>query len=145
MGACIEAVYQRTERGRREWIEGTLEQAAALKEARSRFPDDLQFSRWLAESDLDHASRDDRDALVGMGEDLETARIVLEELPERWSWANIWRCRPNGRMPAGIDIRRKSYFDLVKKLSVDQQKHELQLLVHEAEQTGRVVDDVASS
>jgi hypothetical protein len=39
----IRAAYGRIGRGRQEWIEGTVELAAALKEARARFPSDQQF------------------------------------------------------------------------------------------------------
>jgi Protein of unknown function (DUF3102) len=128
LSVLIEASNQRTERARREWIEGTLELAALHKKAHELFPDDRQFAIWLAERKLDNTGRDDRDALLGMAEAMETARDVLEELSERWSWANIWRTRPNGWMPPGIDVRRKLYLDLARKLDDDQQKHELQLV-----------------
>jgi hypothetical protein len=43
----IRVSYERTEHGRHEWIEGTLELAAALAEARNRFPSNSAFAACL--------------------------------------------------------------------------------------------------
>jgi hypothetical protein len=85
----IRAAFARTERGREEWIEGTLELAACLAEGRARFIDDRQFSAWLAQNELDHLGRDDRAALLGMARDLALARLILQET-KRVSWRWIW-------------------------------------------------------
>lgn len=85
----IRAAFTRTEHGKQEWIEGTLELAVALAEARERFPNDQQFSYWLVDNDLECIGHQHRAALINMASDLVTARIVLEET-KRTSWRYIW-------------------------------------------------------
>ena len=59
------------QRGHIETIEGTLELAVALKEARDRFTDNRQFSIWLAENELDaeFIGHNNRAALINMAGD----------------------------------------------------------------------------
>jgi hypothetical protein len=85
----IRAAYKRATHSREEWIEGTLELAAALAEARGRFPADRQFSHWLVDADLQDISHQDRAALIAMAADPPTARQVLEET-KRSSWQLVW-------------------------------------------------------
>ena len=85
----IRAAYARTEHGKREWVEGTIELAAAFADARSRFPAHQQFRHWIADAELDFINHQDRAALISMADDLDLARIVLEET-ERTSWQHIW-------------------------------------------------------
>jgi hypothetical protein len=73
-----------------QWVEGTLELAVAITDARDRFPSDRQFAQWLAENELDNFSRDDRAALIQMARHLDVARIVLQET-QRTSYQWIWR------------------------------------------------------
>jgi hypothetical protein len=75
----IKAAYGRIEDGKKEWIDGTLELAAALDEARARFPSDTDFGVWLVQNELDWLGKDDRAALLGMANELDLTRIVLEE------------------------------------------------------------------
>lgn len=75
----IRAAYGRTEQGRHEWIEGTLELAAALAEARTRFKADRQFAVWLAENDLDQLGENDRAALIKMAQEPTLLRDILTE------------------------------------------------------------------
>lgn len=86
----IRTAFARTECGKQEWIEGTLELAIALAEARGRFPANQQLSVWLAENDLDVITKDDRMALINMAGHLTTSRQVLQETT-RTSWQWIWR------------------------------------------------------
>jgi hypothetical protein len=85
----IRSAYERTEHGRREWIEGTLELAAALAEARARVPADRQFSHWIVDAGLEDINHQDRAALISMAADLPATRRVLEET-KRLSWRLIW-------------------------------------------------------
>lgn len=85
----IRGAYERTERGRQEWIEGTLDLAAALAEARDQFASDKAFSVWLAENELDAIGHQDRAALINMAGHIQIAREVLQET-SRFSWRYIW-------------------------------------------------------
>ena len=85
----IRTAFERTEHGRREWIEGTLELAAALADARSRFPANQPFSHWIVDAGLEDINHQDRSALISMADDLVTARLVLSET-KRSSWRHIW-------------------------------------------------------
>ena len=64
IGARIDAAYQRTQKGQREWIEGTLQLAEAFAAARERFPSDIAFGIWCAENSHDRVNSDDRAALI---------------------------------------------------------------------------------
>ena len=85
----IKLAYGRTVCGREGWIEGTLELAAALGEARSRFPSNIDFGVWLVQNELDWLGKDDRAALLGMSEDPALTRVALEETKST-SWRLIW-------------------------------------------------------
>ena len=85
----IKLAYGRTVCGREGWVEGTLELAATLDEARSRFPSNIDFGVWLVQNELDWLGKDDRAALLGMSEDLALTRIALEETKSA-SWRLIW-------------------------------------------------------
>lgn len=82
--------HEREQRGRLEWIEGVLEVAAAMLEARDRFASNVQFGVWIAENSLNFYNDDDRNALVNMGRYPEATRIVLQETG-RHSLQHIWR------------------------------------------------------
>lgn len=85
----IRSAYERTERGRQEWIEGTLELAVTLSEARVGFPSNAAFAAWLGQNELDSFGHQDRAALINMAGDLQLTRRVLEET-KRISWRHIW-------------------------------------------------------
>jgi hypothetical protein len=85
----IKTAYERTVDGRKECVEGTLELAAMLDEARARFPSDIDFGVWLVQNELDWLGKDDRAALLGMAEDLGLTRSVLAETKST-SWRLIW-------------------------------------------------------
>jgi hypothetical protein len=85
----IRMAYERTQKGKQEWIEGTIELAVALAEARGRYPADRNFAHWLVENDLDEIGKNDRSALIGMAMHLDITRRVLQET-ERLSWRYIW-------------------------------------------------------
>lgn len=87
----IRAAYDRTQHGRQEWIEGTLELAVALADGRERFPADRQFSIWLAENDLDVISHDSRAALLNMAVVPNILRDVLTEQEAELEPITVWR------------------------------------------------------
>ena len=91
----IRAAYERTERGRHEWIEGTLDLAAALAEARERYTSDREFSHWIVDAGLEDINHQDRAALINMAGDLASARRVLEET-KSISWQLIWEHEMKG-------------------------------------------------
>lgn len=85
----IHVAHERTQHGRQEWIEGTIELAIELAAARAEFPSNHGFGVWLAENDIDDYTKDDRAALIGMGENIDITRRVLAET-DRMSWHWIW-------------------------------------------------------
>lgn len=90
IGQCINNAYERTKCGHREWIEGSLDFAAALVRARDKFgSDNNAFSEWLIKNKHDHVSHQDRAALIGLGRDLKLAREALEKTT-RNSYQHIW-------------------------------------------------------
>jgi hypothetical protein len=89
IGQRFIAGHVRAGRGVQEWVEGSLEMAAALAEARDRFLSDNEFSDWLAGQGHNLVSKNDRAALINLGRDIHTARKVLEET-ESQSYRLIW-------------------------------------------------------
>jgi hypothetical protein len=84
----IVAGRERTIAGGREFVEGTLQMAEALREAREKFDADADFGKWLADNGLD-LPKDDRAALIGMAGDIALARTILTESTSR-SCRLIW-------------------------------------------------------
>jgi hypothetical protein len=89
LAARHRAAWDRTQAGRQEWIEGTLELAAVLAEERKLLPADQDFSHWLERNGLAEINDHDRAALIGMAGDLVAARTMLEQT-QRTSWQHIW-------------------------------------------------------
>jgi len=76
--------------GRQAWIEGTLKLAQALAEGRSLCgDDDVAFGRWLVDNNADVVGRDDRAALINLGQNLTLTREILQRCASN-SWRNIW-------------------------------------------------------
>ena len=95
--AATEKMASGTEKmanGREQWIEGTLELAAVVRDARTELPDHRAFSRWLELHNLKKISPQDRSALNQFADDLVYARRLLEQ-SNSISWQQIWRTRPN--------------------------------------------------
>lgn len=86
----LQAGYDRVVRGGKEWIEGTLEVASALKEGRDECASDVEFSNWLKVNNLKFYNADQRAILIRFGHDLPMARVVLEQSIGR-SLQAIWR------------------------------------------------------
>jgi hypothetical protein len=86
----IKAAYECAKNDRKEWIEGTVKLAATLDESRTRFSSDTAFGVWLVQNELDWLGKDDRAALLGMANDLDLTRTVLEETKSA-SLRVIWR------------------------------------------------------
>lgn len=72
-----------------EWVEATLELASKLWIARQQHTSDKSFGRWLVEEELDDLGSNDRAALIGIGQNPELSRRILEET-ERTSIRTIW-------------------------------------------------------
>jgi hypothetical protein len=88
------AAYDKMQGGREQWIEGTLELAVVVAEARKKLPDHRGYSLWLQRHELEQMHPNDRAALVGFSKDLEAARKLLEQT-SGISWRVIWEARPN--------------------------------------------------
>jgi hypothetical protein len=86
----IQAGHDRIAKADQKWIEGSLEMAAALREARDILPDDIDFSTWLKTNHLDFCSKDDCTALINLASDLALFRTILGETSS-WSYQIIWR------------------------------------------------------
>lgn len=77
----IKADLVRRDQSREDWIAATADLFLDLNRARKEFQADRDFSKWLADNELgpnvlnDH----DRAAAIAMGEDIDTARAVLEK------------------------------------------------------------------
>jgi len=86
--------------GRTQWIEGTLELAAIVLEARERRPNNqvfgAWFQHWIEQHKLPPIGNNDRAALVNFAKDPITARALLEQT-HLWSWHHIWEQRPGHR------------------------------------------------
>ena len=72
-----------------EWIEATLDLAGQLWQARQQFTGDREFGYWLVENEMDDLGKNDRAALIGMGQHLELSRRTLEDT-ERSSPRYVW-------------------------------------------------------
>jgi hypothetical protein len=86
----IRAGFERAMKGGAEWVEGSLEVAAALKEGRDAVPANISFSVWLKQEKLDFYNHRDRAALIGLASDQTIARMILAESKSR-SYDLIWR------------------------------------------------------
>jgi hypothetical protein len=87
------AALDKMKAGRKQWIEGTLELAAFLRDLRLKYPDHREFSQWLARYGFQEFDARDRSALIKLAAD-PGARILLEQSTGR-SVHHIWYERPN--------------------------------------------------
>jgi hypothetical protein len=90
IGQRIVAGHARADRGEREWIEGSLDMAAAYYAGRKQFKSDVEFGDFLKRSGLDnHLGKNDRSALIHLGSNITEARKVMEDTESR-SYRLIW-------------------------------------------------------
>jgi len=90
LGSRIDVAYKRTKRIRRgEWVEGSLELAAAFVEARALFITMEAFQDWLAISGHDHVEKKQHVELLKLGSDLELAKKMFEVATKR-SYYHVW-------------------------------------------------------
>jgi hypothetical protein len=99
------AAYERCEHGAQEWIDGMLEIAAVLSEAREKFPADREFSHWLVDNGMDDFTPNDRAALINMGKQMQVLRDVLIEQREQVLPNTIWQ---KSRARFQIDLKPDS-------------------------------------
>ncbi len=78
--------YARTKEGRSGWLAGTFELATALSQARKKLPSDQEFHAWIAKAGLASISKDDRAALIYIGDHQKAAREYFTSNEESWSW-----------------------------------------------------------
>ena len=103
LGNDIDTAFERTKCGHQEWIDGSLDLAAALAKARKAFKHNADFGGWLVKNKHDHVSKDDRAGLIGLGRDLKLAREVLEKTTSN-SYQHIWKAEKS-RFPAEETVR----------------------------------------
>jgi len=85
---CIH--FKLTESGHSDWIKGAIGLAEDFYQARQEFLSNQEFAVWLAENELDYFDKDDRAALINLGEHLEVTKEVLKET-KSISYQLIWR------------------------------------------------------
>jgi hypothetical protein len=93
IGRSIRDGYERATRGgTKDWLEGSLEAAAALHRLRARFPDQYAFDKWLATSAYNCYLRSERDALIALGADIPAMRELLSQYKygTHPSYETIW-------------------------------------------------------
>ena len=73
------AGWERAEVGYTQWVEGMLEMAEALAEARAQHESEKVFEIALIKKGVEFHTSADRAALIQMGQDPKLARILLEE------------------------------------------------------------------
>ena len=96
----LRAARARTEKGRREWIEGMADEAVALTEARGQFPSNNAFSHWLIENEVEYWGADDRAAMIHLGRlNRDTLLFVLDKVADdKWQPRTIWQMLQQKRM-----------------------------------------------
>jgi hypothetical protein len=85
----IKLAYERWRKADAEWIDRTLELAAALAQARREHKSDNDFGIWLKKGEVG-VSEMDRKALIHFGRDLNLARQILNATESR-SPQMIWK------------------------------------------------------
>lgn len=78
--------YERSKKGRADFLAGTFELAPALCKARKTLRSDQAFHRWIVKAGLHGMSKDDRAALIAIGNNIKAARRYFRENPDAWSW-----------------------------------------------------------
>lgn len=86
----IAAGHERASKGGVDWIEGTLEIAAAMHDAHANITSSVTFNGWLSENKVAFYNKNDRLALLHFATNLELSRKVLTETKSR-CYDLIWR------------------------------------------------------
>lgn len=84
------------EKGKQDRINGLVQAATALQEARSHFKADIRFSKWCTDNEFgpEVLNSHDRAALIAMGADSERMRTLLinsERQSVRYIYEHEWR------------------------------------------------------
>jgi hypothetical protein len=77
--------FEQSKRGRADFVAGTFKMAAALSEARKKFANDQKFHAWISQAGLASIGRDDRAALICIGQNRKAASDYFART-ESWSW-----------------------------------------------------------
>lgn len=91
-----EAIENAT-KGREQWVNGMVDQALILCEARDHFQaNDSAFGAWLGENEVDAWGRDDRAAMINLAKrakDRNDLVFIFDKFADdRWKPDTIWRC-----------------------------------------------------
>jgi hypothetical protein len=78
--------FDRTKKGRSNFLAGTFQLAQALAAARKEFSADREFASWLNKAGLRTISKDDRSALICIGKNIAKARKYFKTHDVSWSW-----------------------------------------------------------
>jgi hypothetical protein len=92
--------YRKTLGGRAAWREGTFTLARALRSARKQLPSDRDFAGWLVKAGLRGLAKNDRAALITIGENVRKARAFFRAR-ESISWR---ACAENIRGMVRIEV-----------------------------------------
>lgn len=108
--------FERTQKGRTDFIAGTLELAAAFCRARNGLPSDQGFHAWIEQASLRIISKDDRAALIFIGRHAKAARHFFMQNEDRWSWR---LCADHLRMSGPVSQPATPVASPAKTLAVD--------------------------
>jgi hypothetical protein len=74
----IKAAYDRIEHVATEWVEGSVELAAALQEGRKAMPANIGFGEWLDLSGLSFIDKNDRAVLIEMDDHALLRKVLID-------------------------------------------------------------------
>lgn len=95
--------FNKTQTSREQWIEGTLELASIMLEARELLPVHTEFNHWMVRNQLVYLHPNERMALIGMGELARRNPTAIRKLLEEnisLTWRTIWEKKANKLKPA---------------------------------------------
>jgi hypothetical protein len=88
-GRQIDELVERLTINNADWDKLSTELSRQFYTTRKRFPSNIEFGEWLAKTGRDYFNKDDRAALINLGENLEIARRIFAETTSR-SYQRIW-------------------------------------------------------
>jgi hypothetical protein len=113
--------FENTKKGREQFLAGTFELARILSTERKKLPSDQAFSAWLAKAGLSASiSKDDRAALIFIGQHVKEARKFYETQDDRWSWRS---CRSDVASQLAIAAMRNTDIQVTQTEPVTVQLH----------------------
>ncbi|WP_439399268.1 hypothetical protein ACRQ5Q_17880 [Bradyrhizobium sp. PMVTL-01] len=86
LARAAKQAYERSKESRTDFIASTFELAAVLRKARDKLRSDQAFCTWINKAGLRSISKDDRAALLKIGDNVKAARAYFHENEDAWSW-----------------------------------------------------------